>query len=165
MREKSRVSPPGARPARGCRPISIRPTKSSGVELASSSSSSGCDSISGRNRRVDIGRVLGPRAMRTARIGRRGRARPPRSRRDDAGHSASAVLASRAETPTRSAPVTSLISAQRPVASSASSQPASRTGSRPARPRSASTMARESGGLGAGSLGPDQRDGLGGSPT
>src|SRR5216683_3896637 len=42
--------------------------------------------------------------------------------------SASAVLASRAETPTRKPPVTSFNSAQRPVASSASSQRSSRAG-------------------------------------
>ena len=41
---------------------------------------------------------------------------------------ATAALASRAETPMRKPPVTSLISAQRPVSSSASSQRASRAG-------------------------------------
>src|SRR6185437_9590214 len=41
-------------------------------------------------------------------------------------HSASAVLASRADTPTRKPPVTSFKSAQRPVASSASSQRSNR---------------------------------------
>src|SRR5579871_5292824 len=52
-------------------------------------------------------------------------------------HSASAVFASRADTPIRKLPVTSLIKAQRPVGSSASSHGASSgaTSARPARRR------------------------------
>ena len=80
-----------------------------------------------RHRRRAV--ALGLRARRTARY----KAAQPVPDLLDIGerhpdHSASAVLASRAETPTRSAPVRSLSRAQRPVASSRSSQPARSAG-------------------------------------
>ncbi len=60
---------------------------------------------------------------------------------------ASAVLASRADTPTRSAPAASFNSAQRPVASSPSSQPAISiiASARPLRRRRSITSLRRGG--------------------
>ena len=117
--------------------------KSAGSSAAKSPSSSACDSISGRNgRRVARRRASAarPRARRTA--ARRAARAPCQtssiSSTSRPAISATAVLASRAETPTRSAPVSSLSSAQRPVASSASSQVSSR-GPRSLRPISASS--------------------------
>ena len=114
-------------PARGCRPTSIPPRSPSGsiaAELPVLDLMRQHQRAEGRHR-SDVGRsALRRRARRTARHkAGEARARPPRSRRAALSTIRRApVLASRAETPTRSAPVTSLSSAQRSVASSPSSQ-------------------------------------------
>ena len=119
------------RPARGCRPISIRRRSPSASSAASSLSSIGCDSISGR--KIGAAPSSGRGAVpcepgEQLGIGRRepvpdlldlGRAACPTIRRAPSWRAA----------PRRrraSAPVRSLSSAQRPVASSRSSQSASR---------------------------------------
>ena len=106
------------RPGGGCRPISIRPRKSAGSSLPKSSSSRGWDSIGGRNGAglPDSGFGPRPRPRRTGpRRAARARARSARPRRARRPPScATAVLASRAETPMRSSRVMSFRSAQRP---------------------------------------------------
>ena len=103
------------------------PEKSPGASLSKSVSSSiGCDSIGGRNGagfRV-VGR--GPRPSAQANRVANGGASPCQTSSTASASwppsAPTAVLASRAETPTRRFPVTSFSSAQRPVSSSASSQ-------------------------------------------
>ena len=126
-----------------------------------------------QHQRPEHGRVRRPRAAgrspRAKRTARCIRWREPVPDLLDLGertpdHSASAVLASRAETPTRSAPVRSLSSAQRPVASSRV-EPAREQRRAPrlaGADCSVSTTVASRGGLSRfAAFRPDQRDGLG----
>ena len=124
VREKRRRSPPCVRRLHAdAVPLPFGDDSPRARCTASSLSSIGCDSISGR--KVGVLPTIGPSACACEpgeQLGVR-RAQPVPDLLDvgepaRSTHSASAVLASRAETPTRSAPVRSLSSAQRPVASS-----------------------------------------------
>ena len=114
--------PARRRAARGCRPISTRRARRAGSSAAMSAVLQRMRQHQrAEHRRIarvgPLGAAFQPGEQRQ--IGRRERrARLPRSSPTGwPDHSASAILASRPETPTRSPPVISLMSASRPVAS------------------------------------------------
>ena len=131
-REHAHAAVLRARSGRGCRPISIPPRSPRCREPAQSPSSIGCASITGRKvGAAGVGRSAPClRARRTAPC-RRGEPVPDLlDLRHDrpSRRCARPVLASRAETPTRSAPLSNLISAKRPLMSSWSSSVSSSRG-------------------------------------
>src|SRR5262249_3549751 len=108
------------------------PKKSFGSSAARSLSSIAWASIAGRKGTASRLVGLWPRPSRQAESSAEGGGRSGQISSTSGGSlspsAAAAVFASRAETPIRKPPVTSLSSAQRPVSSSRSSQRASRPG-------------------------------------